>query len=98
MQVLTEGKTIDLDSYGIIGYDFDRAMVYFDIGAPKVEMYFDSRKKAMSFMDELIAALANKADEVDLIHYSIYFGQVFIAELKEYYRNEDAKHDYYEDI
>ena len=96
MKVLTEGKTIDLDSYGLIGYDFDRAMVYFDIGDPKVEMYFESNKKAMSFMDELIAALANKADEVDLIHYSIYFGQIFIHELEHYYENEEAKRDNYE--
>ena len=96
MKVLTEGKTIDLDSYGLIGYDFDRAMVYFDIGNPKVEMYFESRKKAMSFMDELIAALANKAEEVDLIHYSIYFGKVYISQLQKYYRNEDEKQYYHE--
>ena len=96
MKVLTEVKTIDLYSYGLIGYDFDRAMVYFDIGDPKVEMYFESRKKAMSFMDELIAALANKAEEVDLIHYSIYFGQIFIHELEHYYENEEAKSDNYE--
>ena len=96
MKVLTEGKTIDLDSYGLIGYDFYRAMVYFDIGNTKVEMYFESNKKAMSFMDELIAALANKADEVDLTHYSIYFGQIFIHELEHYYENEEAKSDNYE--
>mgnify|MGYP006945388816 CR=1 FL=1 len=93
MKVLTEGKTIDLDSYGLIGYDFDRAMVYFDIGNPKVAMYFESNKKAMSFMDELIAALANKADEVDLTHYSIYFGTIYISQLKEYYRKEEEKYE-----
>ena len=71
-------------------------MVYFDIGNPKVEMYFESNKKAMSFIDELIAALANKADEVNLTHYSIYFGQIFIHELEHYYENEEAKSDNYE--
>lgn len=96
MKVLTEGKTIDLDLYGLIGYDFDRAMVYFDIGGPKEELYFESREKAMSFMDELIAAFANKADEADLIHYSIYFGKVYISQLQKYYRNEDEKQDYHE--
>ena len=93
MRIITQGKTINLDSFGLMGYNFDKAMVYFGLGVTEEEFYFSSRENAMSFMDELIAAIANKREEIDMTHYSIYFATIYISQLKEYYRKEEEKYE-----
>ena len=91
MKIITTGKTIDLRIFDTIGFDFDKAMISFRFETITEEMYFQSRKDAMQFYDDILAGLENEYDKIDLSCYRIYHNSVSASKLKEFFQEQKEK-------
>ena len=96
MNIITKGKTINLDFFGTIGFDFDKAMVSFKFETLSEDMYFESRETAMRFYDEIIAGLDNEYKQLDLSYYKIYHNKVSVSNLTEFFKQQKEKYECYE--
>ena len=86
MRVITFFKTIDLDNYNTINYDYDRLMVSFEAHSE-----FEDRRLAEEFLDEIYEALESGFDEVNLRAHPLYYKTVNLKGLKEYIKKLDQR-------
>ena len=98
MKILLEGKTINSIPMGIVGYDIDKGLVYFGLGRWKEEIYLESREATINFMAELIMAVKDRTEEIDMRHHKVYFENIHLPQSKESYKNNDAKKEDNENI
>ena len=91
MRVITFFKTIDLDNYNTINYDYDRLMVSFEAHSESEVLYFKDRRLAEEFLDEIYEALESGFDEVNLRAHPLYYKTVNLKGLKEYIKKLDQR-------
>mgnify|MGYP003430551797 FL=1 len=91
MRVITFFKTIDLDNYNTINYDYDRLMVSFEAHSESEVFYFENRRLAEEFLDEIYEALESGFDEVNLRAHPLYYKTVNLKGLKEYIKKFDQR-------
>lgn len=91
MRVITFFKTIDLNNYSSINYDYDKLMVSFEAYSESEVFYFSSRLLAEEFLDEIYEALESGCNEVNLRAHPLYYKKVNLRGLKEYIKTLDEK-------
>ena len=89
MRVITFLKTIDLDHYNTICYDYDKLMVSFEADLESEVFYFVHRSIAEEFLDTIYEGLENGFEEVNLRARHLYYKKVNIRGLKEYIQQLD---------
>ena len=83
MIIKTYCKDICLEDYEFIDFEFEKSMVAFSEGDVSEELYFENQNMAMQFYFELIEAIHENRDEIDLSHYMSAYASLFIISAQE---------------
>ena len=68
MKVITYLQTINLEEEDRFHFNYDQASVQFQGPANDTTLYFDASQGAMNFITEIMEAIHNGAEMVDLSH------------------------------
>lgn len=80
MIIITNCEKIRLEDYECVVFDFDRAMVGFQIMNHRKELYFQSAGAAKEFVQEIIEGIYNKQIQLDLSHFPVVPSRLNISE------------------
>jgi hypothetical protein len=83
MIIRTYCKDICLEDYEFIDFEFENSMIAFIEGDVSEELYFGNRNMAMQFYFELIEAIHENREEIDLSHYMTAYSSLFIISAQE---------------
>ena len=98
MLIKTYCKNIDLNQYGRIIFDANKIMIGFVCGIEQDEIYFLSRKTAMEFFMEIVEAMYNSRNELDLSHYIVTYNSLDIAQAEKEIYNRIINYSPNEDL
>lgn len=80
MIIITNFEKICLEDYECIVFDFDRAMVGFQIMNHCKELYFHSTGTAKEFVHEIIEGIYNTQSQIDLSHFPVVPSRLNISD------------------
>ena len=83
MIIRTYCKDICLEDYEFIDFEFEKSMVAFSEGDVGEELYFENQNMAMQFYFELIEAIHENREDIDLSHYMTAYSSLFIISAQE---------------
>ena len=83
MIIRTYCKDICLEDYEFIDFEFEKSMVAFSEGDVSEELYFENQNMAMQFYFELIEAIHENREDIDLSHYMTAYSSLFIISAQE---------------
>ena len=83
MIIKTYCKDICLEDYEFIDFEFEKSMVAFSEGDVSEELYFENQNMAMQFYFELIEAIHENREDIDLSHYMTAYSSLFIISAQE---------------
>ena len=83
MIIRTYCKDICLEDYEFIDFEFEKSMVAFSEGDVSEELYFENQNMAMQFYFELIEAVHENREDIDLSHYMTAYSSLFIISAQE---------------
>ena len=83
MIIRTYCKDICLEDYEFIDFEFGKSMVAFSEGDVSEELYFENQNMAMQFYFELIEAIHENREDIDLSHYMTAYSSLFIISAQE---------------
>jgi hypothetical protein len=83
MIIRTYCKDICLEDYEFIDFEFEKSMVAFSEGDVSEELYFENQNMAMQFYFELIEAIHENREDIDLSHYLTAYSSLFIISAQE---------------
>lgn len=84
MRILTYTEAFVIDSYENITFDYSTAMVAFGKEGQTRRLYFDSISSARKFIEEIITALYERCEVIDLGHYKFvtdYYNIGYLLEM-----------------
>lgn len=80
MKIKTYCKTIELNFYDEIFFDYEQSKISFTLEAYKEDIYFESANWAKEFYQEILEALYSNAEEIDLSHFIVVYGSLNIRD------------------
>lgn len=97
MKVITYLQTIDLGNDDRFYFNYDRASVRFQGPQNDITLYFHVPQGAMNFLAEIMEAVHNSAEEIDLSHMIAIPSYGYMGAVVEDIRNRRANHQNEED-
>lgn len=82
MIIKTYCMDICLEDYEFIDFDYDKSMLEFTDGAGLC-LYFRHQRFAMDFYSELIEAIHENSEEIDLSHYPVIYSSLPLVYAKD---------------
>lgn len=95
MIIKTYCQDICLEDYEFIDFDFDKSMIAFIESDVSQELFFGSQNIAMQFYFELIEAIHENREEIDLSHYMTAYSSLYLSSAQELIaeRIKNSKYD-----
>lgn len=83
MIIRTYCQDICLEDHESIEFEFEKSMIAFTEGEISQELYFGSHDMAMQFYFELMEAIHERREEIDLSYYMTVYSSLHISSVQE---------------